>query len=131
VHTLYACGRLSVRGLEINTELVAEAQLRLRATPGCPVGEGAYEVVNQDLMDADLSSFSVIFNFLLPWSVDMLAEKMASAICDCGARVVSYMWPIDFGAKSKQIQTTCIGETEHMFLYQRRPGPESGRERAQ
>ena len=100
-------------GFEINKELVTQAQKTLNDR-GCPTN--SYRIVNQDIMEVDLSPFTVIFVWLQPWAVEMLAEKLGDAICANGARVVSYQWPIH-GFKGRSFRTT-VGVTQNMYLYE-------------
>jgi protein-L-isoaspartate O-methyltransferase len=109
-------------GFEINNDLVQTAQQTLRDV-GCPA---SYSIVNQDVMTVDLSPFTVIFTWLQPWAVDMLAEKLADAIATHGARVVSYQWPIAHLGRSFH---ESVGVTENMYLYQRE-APSGGDETA-
>ena len=69
-------------------------------------------------MDVDLEQFTVIFVWLQPWAMDLLYPKLAAAITGANkARVVSYMWPVDFRELANAIALT-VGVTENLFLYE-------------
>ena len=104
-------------GFEINADLVETAQQTLRDS-GAPAD--TYAIVNADVMEVDLSPFSVVFCWLQPWAVDMLAKKLSDAIADSGCGVVSYQWPIDELGRSCR---TTVGATQNMYLYERKEPP--------
>ena len=129
-------------GFEINDELVKMAKKRL-AEEGCPAmvgawnaaassGEGdadcgencrgalpsGYTIVNEDVLEeADLSRFTVVFTWLQPWAVELLAPKLAEAIRGRGVRVISYQWPITALEKDFAV---VVGVTKNMYMYERR-----------
>ena len=57
-------------GFEINEDLVSQARKRLQQE-NCP---NTYVITNQDVMEVDLSPFSVVFAWLQPWAMDILAS---------------------------------------------------------
>ena len=99
-------------GFEINKDLVSSAKTRLREEK-CPEN---YRIINQDVTEVDLSPFSVIFAWLQPWAMDLLASKLEECIHSRGTRVISYQWPIN--ALERTCKTT-IGVTKNMFLYEK------------
>ena len=105
-------------GYEIDPALVEAARAAVKCASAS--ARSSVAIHDQDLRDADLSQATVIFSWLQPWAMPSMEPKLRAAVAERGARVISYMWPIEpwEGGKGARLGiTSAVGQLQTLYVY--------------